>query len=242
MKKELQAIFFDIDDTLYSTTQFTTTARRNALEAMRKVGLNMPIEPLFKELNEVINEFSSNYEYHFDKLLLRIPQKTYDGINPAILIASAVSAYHDTKFKGLKPYPEVVGVLKKLSYTRLVRGIISAGLQVKQAEKLLRLRIYRYFNPNAIFISDQIGVSKPNVKLYKRACDELGIDPKKAIYVGDNPLTDIDPPNELGMITIQSHRSGKYEGIRGRTKPSYEIKTLLDLLPILERDFGIKIK
>ena len=31
---ELKAIFFDIDDTLYSTSEFAATARRNAMEAM----------------------------------------------------------------------------------------------------------------------------------------------------------------------------------------------------------------
>jgi putative hydrolase of the HAD superfamily len=238
---KLKAIFFDIDDTLYSTTEFADLARRNSLEAMRQVGLNISAEALYKELQDVIAEFSSNYQHHFDKLLLRLPTRSYNSINPAILVASAVVAYHETKSKQLKPYPEVMYTLKRLAKTRLIRGIITAGLEIKQAEKLIRLGIYHLLTPNAIFISDQIGVGKPNIKLYQRACEELAIRACEAIYVGDNPLADIDPPNQIGMITVRSRRSGRYEGVEGKTRPTYEIRRLTELLKILRRDFSVRV-
>ena len=40
MTKPLDAIFFDIDDTLFSTTVFADKARRNAIDAMIRAGLN----------------------------------------------------------------------------------------------------------------------------------------------------------------------------------------------------------
>lgn len=139
---ELSAIFFDIDDTLYSTTEFAVQARRNSVNAMIRAGLRMDPEECLRELNEVIGEFSSNYEQHFDKLLLRIPQKCYDGINPGILIASAVVAYHDTKVQQLVPFPNVPEVLERLSQTNLILGVITDGRDIKQAEKLVRLRVW----------------------------------------------------------------------------------------------------
>ena len=71
MAETLRAIFFDIDDTLYSTSEFAELARRNAIESMRAHGFRMATEDAMRELHEVIQEFSSNYEQHFDKLLLR---------------------------------------------------------------------------------------------------------------------------------------------------------------------------
>ena len=38
----LKAIFFDIDDTLFSTTEFADRARRGAVDAMRRYGLRLP--------------------------------------------------------------------------------------------------------------------------------------------------------------------------------------------------------
>jgi FMN phosphatase YigB (HAD superfamily) len=56
----------------------------------------------------------------------------------------------------------------------VVLGVITHGLEYKQAEKLLLLKVVPYLNPAAIFISDQVGISKPNPKLYQRACAALG--------------------------------------------------------------------
>jgi putative hydrolase of the HAD superfamily len=235
----LKAIFFDIDDTLFSTTDFAARARRAAVDAMRKCGLRLPAEHILRELQEVIAEFSSNHEHHFDKLLLRLPSRAFDGVNSAILVAAGVQAYHDAKQRHLKPYPDVPPVLERLSRTDLVRGIITAGIAVKQGDKLLRLGLYGHFTPTAIFISDQIGISKPNSKLFQRACEEVGVEPRETLYVGDHPTHDIDPANALGMVTVHVRR-GKHAPEQGRTKPSYDLKDFKELLTTLRKDFNVR--
>lgn len=232
-------IFFDIDDTLYSTTEFAEKARRAAVDSLRRHGLRLPADHVLRELHEVIAEFSSNHEHHFDKLLLRLPRRSFDGVNPAILVAAGVQAYHDAKFRLLRPYPDVPPVLAKLARTDLVRGIITAGLEVKQADKLLRLGLYDCFTPTAIFISDQIGISKPNAKLFQRACEEVGVQPRETMYVGDHPTHDIDPANSLGMATIHVRR-GKHAPEQGRSKPTYELKDFKELLTVLRKDFNVR--
>jgi putative hydrolase of the HAD superfamily len=238
---DLKAIFFDIDDTLFSTSDFAERARRNAVRGMIRHGLKIDSEAAWRELREVISEFSSNYDAHFDKLLLRIPPESYAGINPIILVAAGVIGYHETKSLELKPFDDVIGALRILSRSSLILGIISAGLQIKQAEKLIRLGIYPYLRPDAIFISDQIGISKPNVKLYQTACAQLDLEPHQVLYVGDNPRQDIDPCNQLGITTIRSRRNTRYANEEGRTPADYEIQTFEQLLEIVEKDFHIPL-
>jgi len=238
---KLHAIFFDIDDTLYSTSEFSEEARKNSLEAMIAQGLTMSKDQLFEELQEVIREFSSNYEHHFDKLLLRLPRRYYKGKNPAIIVAAGVMAYHDTKSRLLAPYEDAVEVLRLLSKTDLLLGVISEGLEVKQAEKLVRMRLVKYFANNAIFISNQLGISKPNPKLYQRACSDLNIKPTESMYVGDNPLYDIDPPNSIGMMTVRMRRGGKYQEEESRTAPTLEVQNFWDLLDYLRAEFDLEV-
>ena len=241
MPKPLRAIFFDIDDTLYSTSEFAELARQNALDAMIEQGLEMTREDLQVELEEVINEFSSNYEHHFDKLFLRIPRRLYKGKNPAVLIAAGVVAYHETKIRQLVPYEDAVEVIRLLSArTDLILGVITEGLGVKQAEKLLRMRLVSYLTPNAVFISHQLGISKPNPKLYQRACSDLNLRPTETMYVGDNPLHDVDPPNSIGMMTVRMRRGGKYQDLEGRTKPTLEVQNFWDLLDFLRAELGVE--
>jgi putative hydrolase of the HAD superfamily len=235
----LKAVFFDLDDTLFSTTDFAAQARKAAVDNMRRYGLRLPGDHILRELQEVIAEFSSNHEQHFDKLLLRLPRRAFDGVNPAILVAAGVQAYHDAKFRYLRPYPDVPPVLGRLARTDLLRGIITAGLAVKQGDKLLRLGVYEHFTPTAIFISDQIGISKPNPKLFQRACEETGVDPAETMYVGDHPLHDIDPAHELGMVTVRIRR-GKHAGEPGKSKPTHALHDFKELLTVLRKDYSVR--
>jgi putative hydrolase of the HAD superfamily len=236
---KLSAIFFDIDDTLYSTTDFASRARQRAVEAMCETGIRLPASVVRRELDEVIAEFTSNYPNHFDKLLRRLPRESWSGTNHALIIAAGVNAYHATKNE-LQPFPDVPPLLKALKqHTDLVLGIITHGLEVKQAEKLLLLGVVPYLNPQAIFISDQVGISKPNPKLYDRACAAMGIDPAEVMYIGDNPHSDVDPPNSLGMVTVL--RSSRRSADRGKTEPDYAVDSLEELVPVLAKDFGITL-
>jgi putative hydrolase of the HAD superfamily len=231
----LDAIFFDIDDTLFSTSQFAERARRASCEAMVRVGLRVEPDMLMDELREVVSEFASNYDHHFDQLLRRIPRRHYKGANTAVIVAAAVIAYHDTKANSLTAYPDAVSLVRDLAQLEpeIVRGIISSGLAVKQAEKILRLGLLPYLTPTAIYISEQIGINKPNIKLYRRACSDLNLKPARCIYVGDKPTHDIDPANALGMITVRLRKGGRHDGAVGETPAAHDVTSFDQLRAIL---------
>ena len=235
-------VFFDIDDTLYSTSAFSRQARRGAVEAMVEAGLGAPVEVCMRELDEVITEFGSNYERHFDRLLQRLPDEALGDRNPALFSAAAVIAYHDTKFRHLAPFPDVAGALGRLSQVGLRLGIITEGPAVKQAEKLLRLGLTQYLDPAAIFISDQVGISKPNPKLYRRACQLARVEPGQAMYVGDNAPNDVDPANAMGMKTVLCRRGGRHDHKPSETPPTHIIHNFEELEALLGSDYGVGAK
>ena len=242
MGSKLSAILFDLDDTLFSTSDFAERARHNAIRTMIAHGLRMDEEQAYRELGEVIAEFSSNYGNHFDKLLSRLPrERCWPGINPAILIAAGVIGYHETKSLELRPFDDVPRLLRRLAKAPLILGIVSAGLQIKQCEKLIRLGLLPYFRSDAIFISEQIGIGKPNPKLWTTACAALEVDPRNVMYVGDNPVQDIDPCNRLGMTTVRSRRGTRHDDAAGSSAASYEIRSFDELALILTRDFGLTL-
>ncbi len=239
----LRAIFLDLDDTLYSTTEFAEQAREAAVKNMIRFGFRMQLDDALKELDEVIQEFSSNYEAHFDKLLARVPASYKAETNEAILVAAAIAGYHETKIRNLRAHEDVIEVLKLLRrYSKLKIGIITNGITIKQAEKIVRLNIYQYLDSDAIFISDQLGMNKPNTKFFQRACREIGVRPPQALYIGDHPRLDVDPPNKIGMISVHSKRSGKYITQKGETEADFIIHNFWDLLDILESEFDINIE
>jgi putative hydrolase of the HAD superfamily len=221
----LDVVLFDIDDTLYSTTAFATDARRNAIQAMIAQGLAMGEEEGVKELAEVVREFTSNYDEHLDRFLDRVGPSRWGGRNPAVLIAAGVVAYHQTKERQLVPVADAVSLLRVLHGAGVRTGIVSAGLRVKQAEKLVRLGVLPWLDPGAIFFSDQMGVSKPNPKIYVKACETLKVSPGRALYVGDRPA---------GLKTCHYRgANGRYGAVAANPPADHEVQALTDLAPIL---------
>ena len=74
----------------------------------------------------------------------------------------------------------------------------------------------------------------------RKACEQAGVPPTGAMYVGDNPALDLEPARQAGMITVHHNRSGTGVGERPAFVPDYVIQNFYDLLEILERDFGIR--
>lgn len=239
---EIDRLFFDIDDTLYSTSDFAETARRNSIQALCDIGVDVPAERLFKELQEVIREFSSNYPYHYDKLLLRLPDEAMQNVDKDVAVAAAVMAYHRTKHEQLQPFPDVEPFLHALSDSNIpdAPAIISEGLSVKQAEKILRLDLYSYFDPHGFYISEKVGISKPNPKLFQTATRQSNTSPARAVMIGDRLEKDIKPANEVGMHTVHIKRVDKYQDETGdfeQITPDFTIENYSELRNMLNNTF-----
>ena len=237
----LDAIFFDIDDTLCATTAFAQRARRNAVRAMLSAGLRGDEESVFRELEEVIAEFSSNYEHHFDKLLMRLRPPSLSRVNPALIVAAGVVAYHDTKFRELYPFDDVIPFFTSLRQAKMRLGVLTHGWTVKQAEKLVRLGLVPYLEPTAVFISDQIGISKPNPKLWSVALADMRLIPAEVMYVGDSPEHDVAPPRSLGMATVWSARAARKTPESTGIEPDHRVQDFRELAEILRSRYGIRL-
>ncbi len=239
-RRTLRAVLFDVDDTLYSITEFAARARENSVRAMIAAGLALPREDVAAELDEVVREFPSNFESHFDALLLRLPAGACGQVNPAVIVASGVVAYHETKWREFSASADALEVLRSLSGKQELRlGAVTSGVPVKQAEKLIRLGVLEHLEARAIFFAEQMGYSKHNPKLYVQVCRVLGLPPEQCMFVGDHPVRDVDSPNRAGLITVLYQGGGKYGGERGETDPDYAVQNFWDLSEIIERDFDV---
>ncbi|MCU0799153.1 MAG: HAD family hydrolase [Candidatus Thermoplasmatota archaeon] len=90
------------------------------------------------------------------------------------------------------------------------------------------------FHP--LVISAEVGISKPSEAIFRKALDEIAVEPKDAIYVGDRYRTDILPARKLGMKAIYIRQyitdgePPEGEGIQGPV--IQHITGLLDLIPL----------
>ena len=126
-------------------------------------------------------------------------------------------------------FSNVEHVLKKLKQ-RYKLGIITNGPKSQQYIRLKNTGIYEYFS--YIFISEEVGYNKPDIKFFEyvlRKIEEK--DKSKILIVGDSLTSDIQGGNNCDLKTCWYNR--KLENNKLSIKPDYEIKNLEELLDIL---------
>jgi len=185
-------LFFDIDNTLYDSRKAAEKCRKNAIKAMVGAGLNAEENEAYDKLKKIISKQGSNYEEHFDELV-----KFYNKKKVRRIIAAGIVAYHNTKRDRLVPFENVKETHVKLKKTYKL-GIISNGLGVKQWEKLIRLEIDQYFE--IAIISEEVGVAKPDIKIFQTAIRNAGCSAEECVMIGDKE-TDMTGKT-IGMKTI----------------------------------------
>ncbi len=133
--------------------------------------------------------------------------------------------------EGVRLYPETIDILEKLSqHYRL--GII-ANQSSTTRELLKEWGMDLYFQ--VIILSEEVGIRKPDTRIFKLALEQAGIRADKAVYVGDRCENDILPANFLGMRTVRILTGfGKYASEDDKWKSEWVISSLQELPTILE--------
>jgi len=53
--------------------------------------------------------------------------------------------------------------------------------------------------PDAVILSYEVGLAKPDPAIFRLVCDRLGLQPAEILFVGDTPWADIEGPRAIGM-------------------------------------------
>ncbi len=201
----LKWVFFDIDNTLFNSKELAEQARKNAIRAMIDAGLPAKsVNLAYRKLMKIVNKYSSNYPHHFNKLIEEYNVRK----NKSQIVAAGVVAYHDTKFAYLKPFPDVVPTLLKLS-KKYKLGIITNGRAVKQWDKLIRLGLQHFFD--MVIISEEVGFKKPDLRIFEIAIKKAKCKPSEAVMIGDRE--DDMAAKEIGMKTINIKKLEKFDKV-----------------------------
>jgi len=216
-------VLFDVDDTLFPSTEFAKLARKNAIKAMLGMGMKGNPDQLYKKLLLIIRREGSNYEGHFDLLCKSLKIK-----KSAMYVAAAIAAYHNTKLS-IKPYPGVRAMLISLRKKGYKLFVATNGTTIKQWDKLIRMKIALYFDD--VFVSQEVGRMKGK-GLFRKVLRELGAEPDECLMAGDREDADIMPARALGMHTVKVMQ-GKMA--RASTAADFKISTISKLPSVLKR-------
>lgn len=191
----IKAVFLDIDDTLYNTSEFAKLARKAALNAMIDAGLPLSNAEAYTLLREIIKEKGSNYNKHLNVLTKRV-----FGEEKPLLIAVGMITYHNVKFALLRLFPNTMSTLIHLKSKGYKLGVISNGLTIKQYEKLVRLGLHHFFD--SVITSQEAGVEKPDTAIYELAMQRMGCNAENSVMIGNSFKDDIMGAINAGMSAV----------------------------------------
>lgn len=97
--------------------------------------------------------------------------------------------------------PDVYQLLNDLKTMGLRLAIVS-NCSSEEVKVIRQSKIYQYFDQ--VILSYEVKMQKPDIRIYQKAADLLGVDAKECIFVGDGGSNELEGAKLAGMKAIQA--------------------------------------
>lgn len=234
-RREVKAIFFDLDDTLYDYSSSSDYSKNKVFSWLLDKYPNLRREDILSSYEKIIRdavkkEAKGAYDAwdrqkRFQSLLL------YLGLKDNSLASRLTTIFANARAASMKPYPDTRDVLGKLE-KRHELGIITNGPSVYQREAISALKLKVYFSH--ILISEEVGFRKPADEIFQIAIEKAGCRSEEAVMVGNSLREDIEPAKRLGIETVLFDPKNRFtkEALMFRGRPDHLIRRLIELLKL----------
>lgn len=234
----MEAVFFDIDDTLYDQGLPFAHAVRAVLGT-----LPASTGDLYKasrlHSGEVFDAYARG-SHPTDAIYVRRMKGTLAEFGIALTDGQAREmqrVYASRSAEAMELAPAMAGSLDWCAgHARAGVGVITNGSPRMQRAKLAELGCYRWIRPEDVFISEELGMAKPDPALFWHACDVMGVRPEGSLFVGDAYAVDVVGARNAGMPMVWfNHRDNPVPDGPDDARAKWVVRTDEELLALLRR-------
>ena len=236
----IKAVFFDLDGTLCDSDTAWSIAQNETFQRLRKRYPHVSGETITKAWTTVHQKLfqqldagkcsmaevrDRRFQCLFKELSLPI-DKVMEKLSDFFCSCYLTSLYL---------YDDAT-VLKELHAYHV--GIITNGAHDEHTDSQLSKVRYLGLSERiqSLTISGEIGVRKPDLEIFKVACERADVLPKEAVYVGDSVQNDIVGANRAGMTSVLINRKSEERIPQiADEQPDYSVSNLQDVLSYLEQ-------
>jgi HAD superfamily hydrolase (TIGR01549 family) len=200
----VRAVLFDLDDTLFDHRESAAAALRRVQHAhacFRSAPFHefeRQHSALLEELHpEVLNArmgIDAARRERFRRLFLRFGFEAPDDLS-----ASAASQYRREYLEARRPMAGAQALLEA-ARARVRIGVVSNNLLQEQKEKLDHCGLAAHVD--ALVVSEEAGVSKPDPAIFEIALKAVGAHADEAVMLGDSWSTDIVGARTAGIRAV----------------------------------------
>lgn len=216
----IEAVLFDVDDTLIDTTG----AFADAIGAVRRAYLphvNPAQEP--EMLAMWRNDVNGHYRAYTQGRLDMDTQRRLraDELHAAYggrrvredFYPEWLETFWGTFEKSWRAHDDVLPILAELRAAGMPLGIVSNAMTKLQVQKLTAAGLNPagggedWFGDRIIGV-DTLGFGKPDPRIFEAGCALLGVEPARVAYVGDEPDVDARAAADAGLYGVWLDRPG----------------------------------
>ncbi|MFD8002385.1 HAD family hydrolase [Streptomyces mirabilis] len=231
----IDAVVWDIDDTIFDYTAADRAGMRNHLAAEGLLG-GASVEQALARWREVTDaqwaRFSAGETDWQGQRRERV--RVFLGEPLSDTEADAWFDRYITHYESAwSLFPDVLPVLDSLVASHR-HAVLSNSSLLVQDRKLRVLGVHDRFE--AILCAAELGVSKPAAAAFHAACEALELPPHRVAYVGDHPEIDGRGAAEAGLFSVWIDRDGTRTAAGGPPKGPHRIASLAELPAVLGAD------
>jgi HAD superfamily hydrolase (TIGR01549 family) len=206
----IRAVLFDVGGPIDTEIEHERLIDQHIVEALAAEGVAVTSGDLEAASEWAVRAFApSTYAAMIWRLL--------DGDHQrAVRAYEALHARSDERSAargGIELREGIAGAIGRLHSRGFALGL-AANQPARVIADLDRFGIGKYFTHREV--SGHHGFRKPDVRLFLRACEDLGVEPAECIMVGDRVDNDIAPARLLGMRTVL-FRTGRHAAQQPRS-------------------------
>jgi putative hydrolase of the HAD superfamily len=235
MINEVKAVIFDVDDTLFDRDKAQREILRLMIQKMSDVFAGIDeqtaIDAFLESDSVALQEYYDNPDASGDVLRARRSEAFLGILGLDESSADRITNMYVESYPTLDvPVEDAKSVVKRLS-EKFQLGVVSNGFPDVQYQKLKTLGIESFFD--CILLSEEIGIRKPDPRIFWRAASLMLRQPEECLYIGDSYRADVPGAKRAGMQACWFNPHGLRPSQEG-VKPDFEISALHEILSILD--------
>lgn len=200
----MRAFLFDLDDTLFDH-RFCTRCALAVIQAHLPSLAAMSIEALADLHGQVLEEYHREVlagRLDVDAARLARFRKLVElqgGRVDADGLTRAAAAYREAYLAARRPVPGAAAVLQALRALGPV-AVVSNNVLAEQVAKIDVCGLGAHID--ALVVSEEVGVAKPDPRIFLEALRRIGASPDHAVMIGDSWTADIAGARAAGIAAV----------------------------------------
>lgn len=241
MKKDIRAVYFDLDDTLCA---YWAASRKGLRQAFEDAKLECGVEKAVETWRRVFSCFAPEIKTdHWYEKYLESGEPTRTEHMRRVLrelncenegLAKKLSAaYAEHRDSSLALFPEATEVLDFLrSHPKSLKlGLITNGPADVQRQEIATLGIEGYFDH--VLIEGEFKLGKPHPEIFEEATQKWGLAPSQMLFVGNAFEHDVQGAKKAGWWAIWVNKEEE-ENPGTSPQPDAVVHDLWEILDWLE--------